>query len=394
VRPVEPPNQNIVAINLEERREAHPALPAHLIAFSDNGGVGIDLDRVIHAVLPNRPGMPLPEIDGLYVQAMARLGEIPGVERVTVARASAPMGISSATSILRDGWSLLDLNGRAMPFLAVVGHEYFATLGATLERGRGLTIDDEHGASRVAVVNRALVTDFWPDVDPIDQCLRVGGPDKPCTRIVGIVENILAHDRVNTNQPHLYVSPSHPDAAFRRPRALLIRTVADADPLVPIVQKALQSLTPDMAYAPVSTLEERTAEQLQPWRLGSTMFVLFGGVALLISVVGLFSAMAHAVSQRSYEIGIRMALGASAWRVVVQIGRHGAGTVAAGTLAGLLLAGAATPWLSDLLYKTSPRDAFVFLSVAGVLARAGVAAAVVPARRSTRIDPLVVLRTE
>jgi ABC-type antimicrobial peptide transport system permease subunit len=212
--------------------------------------------------------------------------------------------------------------------------------------------------------------------------------------IVGIVENILLFDRVNTNLPQLYLPASHPDAGSRRPRALLIRTVGDARALVPIVQETLQSLSPQMPYVPVATMEDRTAEQLQPWRLGTAMFVLFGGVALLISMIGLFSAMAHAVSQRGHEIGVRMALGASAWRVVVQIGRDGAAAVAVGTIAGLLVASAASRWLSDLLYQTSPRDSVVFVTVAGILTVAGVAAAVVPARRSARIDPLAVLRTE
>jgi ABC-type antimicrobial peptide transport system permease subunit len=149
-----------------------------------------------------------------------------------------------------------------------------------------------------------------------------------------------------------------------------------------------------MPYVPVSTLDERTARQLQPWRLGTAMFVLFGGIALFISMIGLFSAMTHAVSQRSHEIGVRMALGAPAWRVAVQIGRHGAAAVVVGTIVGLVVASAASRWLADLLYQTSPRDAVVFVTVAGILTVAGGAAALVPARRSTRIDPLVVLKTD
>jgi ABC-type antimicrobial peptide transport system permease subunit len=217
----------------------------------------------------------------------------------------------------------------------------------------------------------------------------------PCTYVVGIVENILLYDRVNTSRTQLYVAPSHPDTRGPRPRALLIRSAADdAGPLVPVVREALQSLTPDMPYVAVATMEERAARQLQPWRLGTTMFMLFGGMALAIAAVGLFSAMTQAVSQRRYEIGIRMALGATAGRVVVQIARHGVIAITVGAAAGLLLAGGATRWLGDLLYQTSPRDPAVFLAVVAVLLVAGVVAAVVPARRSARIDPLIVLKTE
>jgi ABC-type antimicrobial peptide transport system permease subunit len=124
------------------------------------------------------------------------------------------------------------------------------------------------------------------------------------------------------------------------------------------------------------------------------MFLVFGGVALFIAAVGLYGALSHAVSQRSREIGIRIALGATRWHVVAQIARRGALTIAAGTLVGLLLAAYSTRWLTDLLYETSPRDPIVFVVVGLVLAAAGLAAAIVPARRSARVDPLVVLKTE
>ena len=124
------------------------------------------------------------------------------------------------------------------------------------------------------------------------------------------------------------------------------------------------------------------------------MFVLFGAVALLIAAVGVFSALAHAVTQRHHEIGIRIALGASAWQVVAQVGRHGAAIVAVGTTLGLAVAALLSNRVADLLYQTSPRDPFVFAAVAGVLVAAGLLAAVVPARRSARIDPLIVLKSE
>jgi predicted permease len=356
--------------------------------------VGIDLARVIQTLLPDRPTMSLADVEAMYAQAADRVSSIPGVELVTIARASTPMGISSATTTLREGWTLGDPPGRRAPSLFVVEPHYFATLGASLDRGRGLTAEDARSAARVAVINRALAADYWPDVDPIGQCVRVSGLT-PCTYIVGIVENILLYDRVNTSRTQLYVAPTHPDTRGPRPRALLIRSAADdARPLAPVVREALQSLTPDMPYVAVATMEERAARQLQPWRLGTTMFVLFGGMALAIAAVGLFGAMMQTVTQRRHEIGIRMALGATAGRVIVQIVRHGAITIAAGAAAGLLLAGGATRFLGDLLYQTSPRDPLVFTAVAGVLLIAGIVAAVLPARRSASIDPLIVLKAD
>ena len=149
-----------------------------------------------------------------------------------------------------------------------------------------------------------------------------------------------------------------------------------------------------MPFVPVDTLEALTAPQLQSWRLGSTMFLIFGGIALVIAAVGLYGAMAYTVSLRAPEIGIRLALGASRRQVVARIGRHGVASVAAGLALGLLVAAFSTRWLADLLYETSPRDPLVFATVAIVLATAGLIAAVVPVRRSAAVDPLSILRAE
>jgi predicted permease len=356
--------------------------------------VGVDLDRVIQVRLPQRADLSRAVAAARYEQARARIAGTPGVERVTLARGSAPMAFSTAFTILPDGWTIKDVSGRAMPAFFVVEPGYFETLGARVERGRGITDEDERSGAPVAVINRALAEAFWPDRDPLGQCVRMGGAGADCTRVVGIVQDILFYNRVDVRSPQLYVSPAHPSAGRREPQALLVRTVADARPLVPLIRETVQSLSPDMPFVRIETMATITAPQLQPWRLGTTMFLIFGGLALLIAAVGLASTMAHTVSQRSHEIGIRMALGASRWHIVSQIGRRGAVTVAAGTLLGLLLAASSTPWIAGLLYETSPRDPLVFASVATTLALAGVAAAVVPARRSASIDPIVVLKAE
>jgi ABC-type antimicrobial peptide transport system permease subunit len=149
-----------------------------------------------------------------------------------------------------------------------------------------------------------------------------------------------------------------------------------------------------MPFVVVNTMSAIVSPQLQPWRLGTTMFMIFGGMALLMAAIGLYSSMAHAVSQRRQEIGIRMALGASRRHVVAHIGLHGGVTVAVGIALGLLISAGATRFLADLLYQTSPRDPLVFAAVAAVLAVAGVAAAIVPARRSASVNPLETLRSE
>jgi ABC-type antimicrobial peptide transport system permease subunit len=214
-----------------------------------------------------------------------------------------------------------------------------------------------------------------------------------CTRVVGVVENISTF-RLTERRGRFYLLPTHPAIANRPPTGFAIRTAADAAAVLPDVRAALQALTPDMPVVPVTTAEANAAGELRPWRLGTGIFLAFGAVAVLIAAVGLYSALAYLVSQRTHEIGIRMALGAPRRRIVARIAVYGAAMVAAGTVIGLLAAAVAARWLTDVLYQTSPRDPWVFLTTAAALALAGGAAAIVPARRSTGVDPLIVLKAE
>jgi ABC-type antimicrobial peptide transport system permease subunit len=149
-----------------------------------------------------------------------------------------------------------------------------------------------------------------------------------------------------------------------------------------------------MRYVEVNTLAAMVAPQLQPWRLGSSMFFIFGAVALLIAAVGVYSTMAFAVWQRRQEIGIRMALGATPIDAALRVARSAGVTIVIGLAAGLVAAALAGPFLVDLLFETSPRDPLVMVVVAAVLAVTGLVASIVPARRAARVDPLLVLKAE
>jgi putative ABC transport system permease protein len=355
--------------------------------------VGMDLDRLVLARIPARANTPVAELERLHEEAVIRLEALRGVERVSITRGSSPMGISSATTVRREGEAIRG-RGQRQPFYAAIDPGYFATVGATFEQGRAFTAADLTGNPDVVVINRAFKNERWPNENPVGQCLYFGVAGGPCTVIIGVVENILHYDRVDTSSPHIYLPPTHAQMKDAAPRGLLVRTSAAPASLLPDVRRVLQSLEPDMPFVPADTLEALTAPQLQSWRLGSTMFLIFGGIALVIAGVGLYGAMAYTVSLRTPEIGIRLALGASRRHVTAQIARHGAASVAAGLALGLLLAAFSTRWLADLLYETSPRDPLVFALVAMVLAAASLAAAVGPVRRSAAVDPLSILRAE
>jgi predicted permease len=354
--------------------------------------VGIDLDRVIQASLPGR--LDPASARSLYGQAMERLSTIPGVQRIGQSGGSLRLRTGRSKSMTPEGMTHEDVRERPMDAYFVVTPGYFDTLGARVERGRDLTAEDDRTRARVAVVNRGFAERFWPGQEAVGRCISfsVVFSRATCTTIVGVVENIVLHNRAAANEAQAFLLFSHPDFSRDSPSALLIRTDANAAGLVPVIRQTLQSLTPDMGYVAADSLESMFAPQLQPWRLGSSMFLVFGAVALIIAAVGLYSSLAFAVSQRTKEIGIRIALGASPWNITETIGAVSAATMAIGIGLGLLGAALATRWLSDLLFQTSPRDPLVFATVAIVIALVGVAASIFPARRAASVDPIVVLR--
>ena len=356
--------------------------------------VGIDIDRVIRASLP--PATAPADARTLYPEAMQRVQAIPGIRSVALSGGSAHLRFGRSRSMTPEGMTREDTASRGMDAYFVVTPDFFATLGTRITRGRDLTVDDDRSRARVAVVTEALAGRFWPGAEAVGRCVsfRISFNAATCTTIVGVVENVLLHNRTRTEDAQVYVLQSHPDFARDAPTALLIRTTADASALVPLVRSTLQSLRSDMGYVEVETVEAMLAPQLQPWRLGASMFFVFGAVALLIAAVGLYSTLAFAVSQRRQEIGIRMALGASDWNITATIGVAGAITVASGICSGLIGAAFATQWLSDLLYHTSPHDPIVFAGAALVLMVVGLAAGIIPARRAALLDPLAALRTE
>jgi len=156
----------------------------------------------------------------------------------------------------------------------------------------------------------------------------------------------------------------------------------------------VQGAAPDMPFVRIEALAALTAPELQPWRLGMTMFLLFGSVALVVAMVGVYSAVAHAAAQRTHEIGVRIALGATRTQVVVQLGRTAAVVIGTGLTVGLVLALGLSPSVADLLFETHARDPLVYGIAAVVLILTSAAATLLPIRRSAAVDPLAALRAE
>ena len=355
--------------------------------------VGITFDKVVLVTFSSNWRHPSSaELTALYREARDRVAALPGVERAALVSGTVPGRMATGYSDSLPGRKRIDLLGGG-PYSATAGNDYFATVGTKIVQGRGFTSAEEHAKSHVILVNRFVADAYWPGQNPIGQCL-IMGDDKSCTTVIGVVENAMLFKLVNDDRGMLYLPPPPNWAGDAQPSALVVRASREAGPLIPVLRRTLQGLSPTMPYVNAESYEQIVAPQLQSWRLGATMFGIFGALALIIAAVGLYSVMAYWASQRTHEIGVRMALGAQQGDVVRLIARQAAVTVGGGLVVGILVAAFVAPWVADLLYDTSPRELSAYALAVFALGAAAALALLVPARRVTSIDPAIALRSE
>lgn len=354
--------------------------------------LGLDRDRVLRVTMPlSRFGFDSTRIEEIYRRGVERVRALPGVTSVAVAAGTYPMGNASAGRFSVPGVTRpkFELGG---PYQAAVTGDFFATIGAPILKGRSFTPQEEQTGARVIVVNDVIARGYWPNENPIGKCV-IYGKDKTCSTVIGVVGTVLQFSLINDDRALAYVPPRHPgnEAA---PGAMLVRVAGAPGTIVPLVRRELQALDAAMPFVNVKAYSELVAPQLQPWRLGATMFTVFGVIAVLIAAVGLYSVTAYWVSQRTHEIGVRMALGAQRADVIRLVAMQSARAIGAGLVIGGLIALAGSRWITSMLYETSPYDPAVYAWAAAILAAAAVVASVVPARRSTAIDPALAIKAE
>jgi putative ABC transport system permease protein len=322
------------------------------------------------------------------------------IERIT-----ALPGVESAGAVVNlpldgTGWSnSFTVEGRPPPtageFIAAsnnrVSKDYFRAMQIPLARGRSFTERDAAGSPAVAVINETAARRFFADEDPIGKRLQVhdGGPTR---EIVGIVGDVR-HDGLDADiRPMIYMP------YVQDPRAmtlnLVVRTSSDPAKLAAVVQGEVRAADKDLPLASVRTMEEIVAGSVSSRRFSMTLLAIFAGVALMLAVVGIYGVMSYLVNQRRHEIGIRMALGARPRDVLRMILGHGLRLSFIGAGLGLASALALTRVLSGLLFGVSATDPLIFAVIPVVLVAAALGACAVPARRATKVDPMVALRYE
>jgi putative ABC transport system permease protein len=320
-----------------------------------------------------------------------RLLALPGVASVEITN-FLPTGGSASFQYELEGVPPVDTQRRPTLSALVLGPDYFRVMDVRPISGRVFTDADGVSGAPVALVNQSFAGKFWPGQDPLGKRLRLytGGTPEPWLQVVGVVPNIVQND-ISPRQidPLIYIPYRQKPQSDM---AIVARTVVPPGTLATAFRREIQAVDSDLPIYNLWTMQERLERNYWFYRVLGVLFVIFAGIALFLASIGLYAVMAHSVSQRTQEIGVRMALGATARTILQLLFRQGMLRVAAGVAIGLIGAFGVTRVLKAILVQVAPADPMTFATASGVLAIAATFGCWIPARRAMRADPMVALR--
>jgi predicted permease len=351
----------------------------------------------ISPMFPSLAGMPEAERDAererrralgaVILERLRARSDIAAVSRAT----AAPLRSTISTTMRVAGHDTLPMLPGGGPYVIGVDGGYFETVGTRTLRGRPIQDTDVRRGEHVAVVNETMARTLWPDAEPLGHCLHVGGgADAPCFRVIGVAEDTRRFRFVEEAAMQYYIPIG---LGGQSGGSVIVRAAGKPNALVGELRGMVHALDPAMSYVDVTPLGTILDPQMRPWRLGSTMFLVFGALALVIAAIGLYSVIACSVTRRSAELSVRMALGARAGSITAMIVRQGLGLVLLGIALGVPAALLVGRRIEPLLFETSATHAGTFLFVAAVLLVVAVVATALPAARAGRTDPMDALRT-
>jgi putative ABC transport system permease protein len=357
---------------------------------------GFNAERVLTMRLqvPENRYTTMSELNGFYARALERLAATPGIEAVALAN---NLPLSRANAIRR-----LTIDGHSESVSAdfgVVSPAYFQTLQLPLRQGRVFTEADTATSTGVVVIDETMARQYFPQENAVGKRLRLGDAGNPWLEIVGIVADSKSSGLERASFPGIYIPYQQRQATLveslvGRRMTLLIRTVSEPSNHITALRQALREVEPNQAVTDMQSLTQVLAESFAPQRFRTTLLSLFALVAVLLAGLGIYGVMNYSVTQRTREIGIRVALGAETRDVLRLVLRQGLTLALLGVALGVAASLALTRLMKTLLFGVSTTDPLTFAGVVLLLTCIALLACWIPARRATRVDPMIALRCE
>ncbi len=330
-------------------------------------------------------------IAGFYRQLLDRVAPLPGVEA---------SGVINLLPVLQAGYNgefeivgqEPDVSGKPpLVEIRAVSPDYFRALGVPLVNGRTFTARDQQGSEPVAIVNEAFAQRLIPNQNPLGKYIK--DDEGPGIKIVGVVGDVKQFGLIAPTIPELYTPYTQPPGpGATQTMTLVVRTFGDPEALGPALRKEVLSVDPAQPVYEVQTMQAVIGKAVSYQRLNMQLLGIFATLAMILAVIGIYSVMSYQVSQHTHEIGIRMALGAQPWHVLRLILREGLALTLIGVVLGVAGAFALTRLLANLLFGVTASDPLTYVIVSLLLIFVALLACILPARRATKVDPLIALR--
>jgi putative ABC transport system permease protein len=331
------------------------------------------------------------QISAMFTRTLEEMRAVPGVQHAALVRATPLNGNGETFPYSLPGKPLADASKAPTAQLNIVSGDYFATLRIPRLVGRDFTIDDRADAPPVVIVNEQLARRAWPNESPIGKTIRIGGSDAPWATVVGVVGTVR-HFRLSEDPlDEAYIPYQQRPLIFTE---VVVRATGDPATVTNSIRAAVWRVDRDQPVWRVRTMNRVLDEARGGPRLTVWLMTGFAMLALVLAAIGVYGVMSYAVARRTQEVGIRMALGARRHQVLAMVLRDGMRTTTLALFIGLAIAALATRLLASQLFGVSATDPLTFIVVPLVLGLVALAACYLPARRASRVDPIVALRAD
>ena len=351
----------------------------------------------LRTVLPKTKYKELPQRNAFYKHVLGRVEHLPGVISAGYTTSLPLLWKGGTSGFFPEGTKdpipgmAYDANHRQ------VSANYLQTMNIALRQGRYFTDHDNENSMPVAIVNETMAREYWPGQNAVGNRFKLGDPvdDIPWFQIVGVVADVRQMGLDEPVKAEMYFPYQQvPQYDFYTPRDLSIRTTGDTSSLVAAVRQIVREADPDQPVSNIATMADVLGVEAAPRRMGMIMLAAFAGLALLLASLGIYGVLAYFVNQHTNEIGVRMALGANQRNILGLVLKKGMGLTLLGVGIGLVASFALTRLMSSLLFGVKASDPLTFVAVPVLLAAVALLACLIPARKATKVDPMIALRYE